>query len=78
MRLAEGHAMTDTAMVPRKNCDGPAGPASLIDEQLADQLLGKAQAGGVELLGPGGLLSQVHQGRAGAGAGRGDDRALGL
>jgi len=46
-------------MVPRKNCDGPAGPASLIDEQLADQLLGKAQAGGVELLGPDGLLSQV-------------------
>ncbi len=35
------------------------GPASLIDEQLADQLLGRAQAEGVELLGPDGLLSQV-------------------
>jgi putative transposase len=56
MRLAEGHAMTDTAMVPRK--DGRQ-PAPLIDEQLADQLLGKAQAEGVELLGPDGLLSQV-------------------
>jgi hypothetical protein len=30
-----------------------------VDEQLADQLLGKAQAEGVELLGPDGLLSQV-------------------
>jgi Transposase, Mutator family len=29
------------------------------DEELADQLLGKAQAEGVELLGPDGLLSQV-------------------
>jgi putative transposase len=51
--------MTDTAMVPRKS-EGyePARPA-LIDEQLADQLLGKAQAAGVALLGPDGLLSQV-------------------
>jgi len=51
--------MTDTAMVPRMS-EGrePARPA-LIDEQLADQLLGKAQAEGVELLGPDGLLSQV-------------------
>ena len=51
--------MTDTAMVPRKS-EGrdPVRPA-LIDEQLADQLLGKAQAEGVELLGPDGLLSQV-------------------
>jgi transposase-like protein len=46
-------------MVPRKS-EGrePARPA-LIDEQLADQLLGRAQAEGVELLGPDGLLSQV-------------------
>jgi hypothetical protein len=36
----------------------PASPA-LVDEQLADQLLGKAQAEGMELLGPDGLLSQV-------------------
>src|SRR5712691_9604002 len=51
--------MTDTAIVPR-NPEGrePARPA-LIDEELADQLLGKAQAVGVELLGPDGLLSQV-------------------
>src|SRR5215510_6115801 len=49
-----------------RHCDGatqvrwpPAGPAPLVDEGLADQLLGKAQAEGVELLGPDGLLSQV-------------------
>src|SRR5262249_35477910 len=48
-----------TAMVPRKNGGRADGPAPLIDEQLADQLLGKAQAEGVELLGPDGLLSQV-------------------
>jgi hypothetical protein len=46
MRLAEGHAMSDTAMVPRKNGDRPAVPAPLIDEQLP-QLLGKAQAEGL-------------------------------
>jgi putative transposase len=51
--------MTDTAMVSRKNGDRADGPAPLIDEELADQLLGKAQAEGVELLGPDGLLSQV-------------------
>ena len=49
-----------------RHCDGatqvrwpPAGPAPLVDEGLADQLLGKAQAEGVELLGPDGLLPQV-------------------
>jgi transposase-like protein len=47
-------------MVPRKSEDGdPAARRPLVDEQLADQLLGKAQAEGVELLGPDGLLSQV-------------------
>jgi putative transposase len=51
--------MTDTSMVPRKTGDRADGPPPLIDEQLADQLLGKAQAEGVELLGPDGLLSQV-------------------
>jgi putative transposase len=58
MRLAEGHVMSDTAMVPRKPDDRSQVPG-LIDEELADQLLGKAQAEGVELLGPEGLLSQV-------------------
>jgi putative transposase len=51
--------MSDTAIVPRKTGDRPDDLAPLIDEQLADQLLGKAQAEGVELLGPDGLLSQV-------------------
>ena len=61
--------MTDTAMVPRKPADRVPAPPGIIDEELADQLLGKAQAQGVELLGPDGLLSQVTKGRAGAGAG---------
>jgi hypothetical protein len=43
---------------PKSDGREPARPA-LIDEQLADELLGKAQAEGVELLGPDGLLSQV-------------------
>src|SRR2546430_14384796 len=59
MRLAEGHVMSDTAMVPRKPESRPPGRPPLVDEQLADELLGKAQAEGVELLGPDGLLSQV-------------------
>jgi Transposase, Mutator family len=59
MWLAEGHVVTDTAMVSGRNGGQPAVPAPLIDEQLADELLGKAQAQGVELLGPDGSLSQV-------------------
>ncbi len=52
--------MTDTSTVPRKSDGRPAAARRpVIDEQLADELLGKAQAEGVELLGPDGLLSQV-------------------
>jgi putative transposase len=51
--------MTDIAIVPRKTGDKPDGPHPLIDEELADQLLGKVQAEGVELVGPDGLLSQA-------------------
>src|SRR5215467_4791662 len=51
--------MTDTALVPRNSEDSPAARRPLVDDELADQLLGKAQAEGVELLGPDGLLSQV-------------------
>jgi transposase-like protein len=50
--------MTDTEVVPRKP-DRPDGDSPLVDEQLADELLGRAQAQGAELLGPDGLLSQV-------------------
>jgi hypothetical protein len=50
--------MSDTAMVPRNPGDrGPALPP-VVDQELADQLLAKAQSEGVELLGPDGLLSQ--------------------
>src|SRR5690348_16223342 len=59
MRLAEGHSMTDTSMVARKRDGDPPRSSPLVDEDLADELLGKAQAEGVELLGPDGLLSQV-------------------
>jgi hypothetical protein len=51
--------MQDTSTVPRKSGDGRPARRPLVDEELADQLLGKAQAEGVELLGPDGLLSQV-------------------
>src|SRR5499425_2162817 len=57
-RLAEGHAMSDTAEMGRER-EGPPGRRPLVDDELADQLLGRAQAEGVELLGPDGLLSQV-------------------
>jgi transposase-like protein len=50
--------MTDTEVVPRKP-DRRDGDPPLVDEQLADELLGRAQAQGAELLGPDGLLSQV-------------------
>jgi hypothetical protein len=43
----------------RKRDSGKPAPRPLIDEELADQLLGKAHAEGAELLGPDGLLSQV-------------------
>jgi Transposase, Mutator family len=51
--------MSDTSTVPRKPEGGKPARRPLVDEELADQLLGKAQAEGVELLGPDGLLSQV-------------------
>jgi transposase-like protein len=51
--------MTDTSMVPRKRDGDPPARRPLIDEELAGQLLGKAQEQGAELLGPDGLLSQV-------------------
>jgi hypothetical protein len=38
--------MPDTSTVPRKPEGHPPGRKPLIDEQLADQLLGKAQAEG--------------------------------
>jgi transposase-like protein len=51
--------MHDTAKVPGTRDDGRPAPRPMVDEELADQLLGKAQAEGVELPGPDGLLSQV-------------------
>src|ERR1051325_2356476 len=50
--------MSDTAEMGRKR-EGPPGRRPLVDDELADQLLGRAQAEGAELLGPDGLLSQV-------------------
>jgi transposase-like protein len=54
--------MTETDVVPRRADrpdPQPHAPRPLVDEQLADELLGRAQSEGVELLGPDGLLSQV-------------------
>jgi hypothetical protein len=39
--------------------DGKPSRWPLVNDELADQLVGKAKAEGVELLGPSGLLSQV-------------------
>jgi len=51
--------MTDTATVPRNQGDRESVSAPVVSPELADQLLARAEAGGVELLGPDGLLSQV-------------------
>jgi transposase-like protein len=50
--------MTDTEVVAGKGRRRDGDPP-LVDEALADELLGRAQAQGAELLGPDGLLSQV-------------------
>ena len=50
--------MSDTAKMGRKR-EGPPGRRPLVDDELADQLLDRAQGEGAELLGPDGLLSQV-------------------
>ena len=50
--------MSGTAEMGRKR-EGPPGRRPLVDDELADQLLGRAQAEGAELLGPDGLLSQM-------------------
>ena len=47
--------MTDTAQVSDRAEEQPG----MVDPELADQLLAKAQPQGVQLLGPDGLLSQV-------------------
>ena len=51
--------MTDAEVVPRRSDRPPAGKPPLVDAATADELLAKAQAEGVELLGPDGLLWQV-------------------
>jgi putative transposase len=58
-RLAEGHVMQDTAKMPAPSSGDRPSRRPLVDENLADQLLGKAREQGAELLGPDGLLSQV-------------------
>ena len=49
--------MSDTEVVPRR-ADGPDGKP-LVHPAVADELLATAEAQGVELLGPDGLLSQI-------------------
>jgi len=49
--------LDDTSIVGIEEPDEPAPP--LVDEALADELIARAQAEGVELLGPGGLLRQM-------------------
>jgi hypothetical protein len=58
-RLTEGHAMQDTSKVARKPEGGQPGRGPLVDDELADQLLGKLRPRAAELLDPNRLLSQV-------------------
>jgi putative transposase len=51
--------MTDTEIAPGKRDGEPADRPPLVDARPADELLARAQTEGVELLDPGGLLSQV-------------------
>jgi hypothetical protein len=51
--------MSDTSTVPRKADGQEPARGPVVDPELADELLARAEAGGVELLGPDGLLSQV-------------------
>jgi hypothetical protein len=51
--------MTDGEAVPPKPDRSRMDKVPLVDAATADELLAKAQAEGVELLGPDGLLSQV-------------------
>ncbi len=51
--------MKDTATVPSTRGDSPAASPPVAGPELTEQLLARAEAGGVELLGPDGLLSQV-------------------
>lgn len=49
--------MSDTETMPKRLDREPA--PGVVDDQLAEQLLARADAEGVELLGPDGLLAQV-------------------
>src|SRR5690242_11727752 len=51
--------MTDTSTVPRNPDGGKPARRPRIDDDLADQLLCRAQVEGVEMLGLDGLLTQV-------------------
>src|SRR5712692_2460672 len=57
-RLGRDHVMGETAAVSGSP-DRPQTDRPLVDQELADELLARAEAEGVELLGPDGLLSQV-------------------
>src|ERR1700748_1004059 len=51
--------MKETATVGRAHGDREPARQPVVGPELADQLLARAEAGGVELLGPDGLLAQV-------------------
>jgi putative transposase len=51
--------MQDTSTAARRDEGGPPSRRPLVDEQLADELLSRAQTEGAAMLGPDGLLSQV-------------------
>ncbi|MFI6684290.1 hypothetical protein [Streptomyces sp. NPDC050485] len=60
--------------VEDKGVDEGAVEDKLVDA-VVERLMDRADASGAALLGEGGLLTELHPGRAGTGPGRGDDRA---
>jgi hypothetical protein len=58
--------MTEAEIVRRKREREPADRPALVDPELADELLARAQTDGVELLGPDGCqFRRTHRGNIG-------------
>ena len=52
--------------------------AAVVSDELVKAVVSDALEGGVELLGPDGVLAEIVQAGAGTGPSRGDDRSFGL
>ena len=63
-------------MTARDVMEGAA--AAVVSDELVKAVVADALEGGVELLGPDGVLAEIVQAGVGTGFGRGDDRSFGL